>query len=299
MTLGFSARRCALVCLAFAVVAVAVARPLSPASASSPPPWAWAYGDQLGTKSAPLIVETVESKSDADEKAAAVKHREQDASNSRNTVFITSGLLAIAVVQAILFVYQMVLLVQGTKLAKLAANAATDAARAAKESSDLARQEFISTHRPELRVRHVWPSGELWDGGKISVTAQVVNVGVTPAKLIDFSVRTTIELPDRPLRSPPSYGGSVPIDRIMDSGDHADLPSIESHSINDAENTAIRYGKQRLYCFGYVRYSDGEGRVRTTAFCRVLQPPSGTGANSKIGHFVRSNPENEDYEYRE
>ncbi len=160
-----------------------------------------------------------------------------------------------------------------------------------------AKNTFISTNRPKLRVRHVWPKGEMWGGGAVDVTVQVVNIGITKARLTKFSVKICIALANRPLPSPPAYEKCSTVSNILKSGESADLPSIDKQNITDEEHTAIRNGEQLLYCFGYIIYADSANLIRTTAFCRVLELSAGSGSYSKIGRFIKLAPINEDYEY--
>lgn len=160
---------------------------------------------------------------------------------------------------------------------------------------------FASANRPKIKVRHIWPTGELWSDEKLNVMIQVVNIGLHPAKIIELSMRTEIFMVDRPLPSPPKYEVAFKstVEIFLNNGDSANLPCQE-RTISPDDNDSLRNRRTRLCCFGYITYTDKLG-VQTTAFCRELQPlPSNlTGAFSSIGRFVRLDPEDEDYEYQD
>jgi hypothetical protein len=65
-----------------------------------------------------------------------------------------------------------------------------------RQSIDLARQEYISTHRPKLSVRHIVPT--LKDGEPISIQCTVTNVGETKARLQAQRITLTV-FPLRPI----------------------------------------------------------------------------------------------------
>lgn len=148
-------------------------------------------------------------------------------------------------------------------------------------------------------------------GRKDRHKAQIVNVGLTDAKIIEYSARSLLTRPDQQLPAIPNYGYKilVSVDANLKSGQSTDLPAAADvpavsavapdyiMSITDDDNAAIRKREKVLYAFGYVRYEDSQGRPITTAFCRILEPPSGPGSFSQIGRFVRLPVENPDYDY--
>ena len=161
---------------------------------------------------------------------------------------------------------------------------------------------FDAVHRPKFRIRHLWSIGELWDGGTITIKTQVVNVGITQGRITEYFVTTLLLPADQPLPAVPEYGNRIMVNNepFLGSGMWSNLdPKFEhKRSCSDAENVAIREGKKKLYCFGFVIYADKFG-PRTTAFCRLLEPPQGPGSASKIGRFLRLDPPNPDYEYED
>jgi len=161
-----------------------------------------------------------------------------------------------------------------------------------------AREEFNAVHRPRIRVRHIWPIGELWGGKQIAINTQIVNAGVTTAKITEYSATTLLLSAENQLPAIPQYGYRIVVrnDTFLESGHSTDLPPISEQirPISDEDNAAIRDGKKVLYCFGYVTYEDSKDRPRTTAFCRRLKPPI---YGSENGKFVLY--EDPDYEYED
>jgi len=56
----------------------------------------------------------------------------------------------------------------------------------------LARDEFHSTHRPRIRVKHVWLKSEIWMDEKIMIDLAIVNSGNTTAIITQYSMATLI-----------------------------------------------------------------------------------------------------------
>ena len=170
-----------------------------------------------------------------------------------------------------------------------------------RRSVDLAREEFISTHRPNIRVKHVLLTSGLWKDACIEIELVIVNCGSTTADITECNIATLIHragvsLPARPAFSRPRV--IFPSKTDLESGITMDLPRlIDDHPLSDAENTGIRDLTRRLYCYGYVDYSDDVGKRRRTSFCRVLDAPLRPASIEDIGKFVVH--EDRDYEYQD
>ena len=167
-------------------------------------------------------------------------------------------------------------------------------ARLIRKSIDLARDEFLSTHRPKIRIKHVWLLNEaLHYNEALKVRVVCVNKGRTTAIISDYSVEFFVvkdhrSLPIDPKMAPINVNGFA-----LQSGISLPLPDI-SYDLSEADEIGIRREGSKLYCAGVVHYSDGIGRIRTTAFCRLYQlPDSLVGA----GRFVAV--DNPDYEYQD
>lgn len=179
--------------------------------------------------------------------------------------------------------------------------AARASAEAAQASADAMRDEFMSTHRPRLRVKHVVLTSEIWDGEEIEIKLIIVNAGNTHARIIECSVVTVAvpkgrELPGRP--EYPFNSRFKPAAETLPSGKTYIFPRLKrGHVLTDADNTGLRNGSLSLYRYGFVEYLDlgVSPRLKTTAFCRVLVVPMRPTSYVDIGRFVlHIDP---DYEY--
>jgi len=175
------------------------------------------------------------------------------------------------------------------------------AAEAARDSAEAARQEFVASHRPMIRVKHLHITSEIWGDKPIDVKLIITNIGITPAIIRFMSVDTAIlgaekTLPGRPVFSNPNRAVSQDISRV-ESGGSLILPRITVRQLSMNEHPRIMDGSLKFYCFGVVDYLDADGRTRQTGFCRVWEPPRGPNALSEPGKFVlHPDP---DYEYQD
>jgi hypothetical protein len=181
--------------------------------------------------------------------------------------------------------------------------------KAGRDQLELARSEFISTHRPRMRFKHAWFTGDplAWRVGRpLEVNLEFVNVGRSDALVYMVNYQSIIlqkgdRLPQRP-----------PYDEIPDSGARitrfptiARVPSgVTLHRelcdgiVSQQQVVDIIHGRQTLYLIGTIEYSDSLMRVRQTAFCRRLTyktyPPT------EITDFGRFEVEKDpDYEYED
>jgi hypothetical protein len=152
---------------------------------------------------------------------------------------------------------------------------------------NLARTEFLSTHRPQIRIKHVWLIGDK----PITVRVVCVNYGTTDAVIIDYGIEYLAVAEGR--RPPPDKKiEPIRVDLSLPSGVSLELPDFFA-TFTANQEFGIGQRKANLYCMGYVHYRDGVGRLRTTAFCRVLKfdPVHGTGFFGSAGE--------PDYEYED
>ncbi len=150
------------------------------------------------------------------------------------------------------------------------------AANAAKKSIDLAREEFIATHRPKLRVHTVF-----WIGDQIECT--VGNIGESTATIKARSLAAKIL--KEPLHGILPYGESLLGEKTIECG-----VSITQQLPFDTEKTfdaVLPNRNEALHFFGYIDYSDSNGILRRVAFCRRY--------NIETQNFTVV--QNEDYEY--
>ncbi len=172
----------------------------------------------------------------------------------------------------------------------------------ASRGTSLAREEFISTHRPRLRVRNVIinrrvPNGPLFESGQhIAGELRIVNIGINRALIHDGHCSVFVTREGLPLR-PPFSEENVnlrPDKTTLLSGEHAivqfrsDGPAPEH--IQNAGGRIVRGWD--VYILGWVTYFDDSRVVRTTGFCRKYKSdPFGEGRLRPV--------KNPDYEYED
>ncbi len=172
-----------------------------------------------------------------------------------------------------------------------------------REMRRIANEEFIALHPPHIRVKHVWLNSQIWNGEKIILKVVLVNVGKTAAQIGVVRIVTLVydsgyELPIGTALPPEATYAPAQTPSILPSGITLDLPDQTDGRILTAdENVAIRDGTKRLYCIGSIEYYDQAGRIKKTAYCRVLKPPIKPRSHLDIGRFViHPDP---DYEYED
>lgn len=159
--------------------------------------------------------------------------------------------------------------------------------------------DFASTHRPKMRIKHVYITSEIWGGKPIEIKLVIVNIGITAAVIRVMNLKTIIltagtQLPPRPTFSDPDK--TISLDKV-ESGITLALPKMTRRDLTAEEHPRLMDGTKKLYCYGFVEYADSRERIRKTAFCRVWVPPTGAGAFSEAGKFVE-HPDS-DYEYQD
>jgi hypothetical protein len=175
-------------------------------------------------------------------------------------------------------------------------------ARQSHQQFRLARDEFASSHRPRIRVKHVWLVAL---GSDRPVTVEIVYANVGDAKAIvsrigmDFNLLNpnaplpgNLTAPERPYIKYPECGLGV----TVSTGNVTSLASLDEWRI-----AAIRDGAKLLCCFGFIEYSDAgpdeTRKIRRTAFCRVYKPSA--NPIDGIGRFIRPEKPDPDYEYED
>ena len=134
----------------------------------------------------------------------------------------------------------------------------------------LTLKEFISTHRPRIRVRAFEVMDKtLENGQEIVVTFLAQNIGETPATIKE--VRGCLHVakkPDSPLPVDLKSPHKVAFDIRLETGQR-ELFHIRDGTIpTEHTGTAIYTGMTPLYCVGVVTYLDDNGIARETGFCR-------------------------------
>ena len=181
----------------------------------------------------------------------------------------------------------------------------------ARDEFSLARDEFRSSHRPELRLKHIWFTqdrinpADIWVGPPVlTVRLDIVNLGRSNAYLdfISFSsliLPTGERLPQRPPYDAPTH---VPLQLRLGelrSGITFNVPITDGRVLTPMDMSTIRFNTHRLYFVGVIGYWDAPtgGRLRQTAFCRYLRFQSYPAPLSDAGRLeIEPDP---DYEFQD
>jgi hypothetical protein len=125
-------------------------------------------------------------------------------------------------------------------------------ARLTRESIDLARQEFIASHRPLLAIRFVTHTVD--DNDRVGINFGVVNVGSSNANVVGSSVNAEF-LPETEWPNPHDYpvNNGVRLRRFVPGAtDRYTVPTNELASLIEV----YAEGRQQLRLYGYIVYAD-------------------------------------------
>lgn len=157
----------------------------------------------------------------------------------------------------------------------------------------LARDEFLSTHRPKIRIKHVWLISEMLVYDEpFTVRVVCVNRGRSDAFMVDYNIGFFVVRRGRGIPVDPQIP-TVLISGKLPSGISLPFPDI-SHQITHDEEIGIRNQMADLFCLGSVHYKDGAGRIRTTGFCRKLDL---TSSILRVGRMTFRPVEDSEFEY--
>ena len=257
---------------------------------------------QQGTRDNPVVVKGIEAERAAEHRAqerddSLEKHkRETDLVYWTYVVAIATGVLAaltfilacIAGGQLLMFWFQL-------RLTQKAVADAEKAACSARESADLARQEFVASHRPRMAVRRLtWIIDA--GGSHIGVSYAIKNVGDGPGTVAAISAKVWNASSREDLPPVPPYVDAQQVNIPLKSGDWIDTRhTMDSGLINDLafligfENVRKGDPKPNMLFLGYIDYVDNEGRKLQTGFLRRF--------DFELGRFEPI--QHPDYEYQD
>jgi hypothetical protein len=190
-----------------------------------------------------------------------------------------------------------------------AARAGRKQARLIRKSIKLASKEFIATHRPKIRIKHVWPVDRAWANAPIAANLVIVNKGSANAIITEVKYAFVIlpiadNLPGSILTPGNNIGIVVQsvngfgIEPIENGVTHLIQGLVDRRNLNPGEALSIRNRSVRLYFIGSVEYQNAERTIlRTTGFCRVLIVPLSAGLRSSTDVGRYEVVEDSDYEY--
>jgi hypothetical protein len=149
----------------------------------------------------------------------------------------------------------------------------------------LARSEFLSTHRPHIRLKAIWLASadgqtfnpELRVNEPLVVRLDIVNFGNTTAFITRLNLASVLvprngQLPQRPPYNEPAAPGLdfyPPVQ--LNRGVTFTQGISDGHKLDALELSEIYNGDRILYFVGTIDYRDSIGNPMQTAFCRCLR----------------------------
>ena len=242
-------------------------------------------GEPRGTESSPFFVQVLPTPKSAEERAQEAEDRDEKKAAERDLVRWTLAL----------FLATVGLMIATGVLGFFAFRQASDM----KATIELNREEFLSTHRPKIRVKHFWVTGDVWGGERIIANLTCVNTGTTEAILQEIGIRFYVVANDRPIPFDRQITPALPLSgRRLQSGVNGEVEGIPFDMvISDEQNVQIQQGRSKLYCVGFISYQDGAERLRITGFCRVMTFPDNALPHADNIRFRTF--EDRDYEYED
>jgi hypothetical protein len=194
------------------------------------------------------------------------------------------------------------------------------------ESIRLARKEFISSHRPRMRLKHIWftdnrPSlrddNTTWQNGPLEVTLDIVNIGNTEGYITWINFESVLcpngqRLPQRPPYDEVPVGPDTRTTRFPNNvpigpGLTYARQVCDGRILDPVEVQDILVDNLWLYLIGTIEYFDfipdpqnrraDLGGLRQTAFCRRLTFTAYPPPIDDAGRLDKQN--DPDYEFEE
>jgi hypothetical protein len=155
--------------------------------------------------------------------------------------------------------------------------------------ANLAREEFIATHRPRVTVRFIQGPFHDNDDGFEFYWLTLANVGETAATITEIGADLARRnRSDRMWRAPGLDASPKPVGPVvLESGQRHTIKVSTKRPISDIDLFGDAEGAFELCAVGCVRYVDGNRRTRETAFFRSSQDDA---------RFVPSENKEEEYE---
>jgi hypothetical protein len=144
-----------------------------------------------------------------------------------------------------------------------------DLSEAGLEQLRLAREEFISSHRPKISVYGFNLGGDIDGDTPIPVTFRYVNIGDTNAHVIGFGSYISRHDINIPLPGDVVFEHQEIVPPIeVPSGKHGFRLTSAKLDPSQLVTLGEICDNDRLICVGYIIYKDGRGVSRQTGFCR-------------------------------
>jgi hypothetical protein len=169
--------------------------------------------------------------------------------------------------------------------------ATTQQGELTRESINLARAEFVSTHRPKIRVRKFVLRYSTQGAPTVTVKYEIINIGNTKATTLlnDVTIRFSPIGTDKPIE----VTQSVTLSKEMPGGEWCEValyfrPNITKEALVEC----LTSPEDRIIVTGFSHYQDDNGITRRTGFYRIWDPTNG-------GRLRHAKPIDPDYEYED
>jgi hypothetical protein len=146
--------------------------------------------------------------------------------------------------------------------------ATTEQGRFTQQSIDLARKEFISTHRPKLAVRYVYlnsrdPINGMENAEKLEVNFTVENIGGSDATVTQSMIG--LHCYEAPLPCPPEF---YKFGRDILKGATFSTGATQGFTASNDVEISV---STEMYFIGWAEYVDAAGSTRALRFCREYE----------------------------
>jgi hypothetical protein len=266
--------------------------------------------EERGTEKAPVVVKILPTEKPKDELDSEIAKQESDGQLVKLTsnlatytelLFIATAFLALGTGALVVVRFSQVrdakesiaAAVKSAAAAEKAANAAESQTAIIGDQTDIivkqhavGRLQFLAAHRPRLRVRHVsiddgshvgLPTFFFSHGAEIKGGLVVVNVGGSPAKIIETRYRIFFSKNGLPIAAPYDtdfrFNLLLP-EQVLAVGESCATPISDKIAMEppppgiDVDLRAFERDGWKIYVMGQIRYQDDGGSDRFMWFCR-------------------------------
>lgn len=232
------------------------------------------------TKDARFSVTVLQSSGDAERSRKLEDDAKEYNDNNLNTQRrmaaasekqVTAGLIVagLAGVEILVTAFGLIFLRRTYIETKATAEASINAANSAREQVVLAREEFIASHRPRLKIRNFRIAPVSKD--KILIQYRVVNVGDTTATIVNWN-QSTVFMPKKIFPALPVYAPSNSLIGVLPLESGMSWPGVIEMAEENIGGVEGRIRQEFLYVYGFIRYSDRLKNERELFFCRLFNP---------------------------
>jgi hypothetical protein len=253
--------RCLVVALALLVAFASDSRGQS--QKPTPPPSETAQAkeaakpDQRGTEQSPIVVKVLPTKESEEKAASDARHEDEKTENDRRLARFTELLFRATGALSVIALFQLFVFGwQGIQLKRTVS--------AAKDTTELARQEFIASHRPKIKIHAVEITRRVIEGDDnnlIGASILCFNVRESVAKNVE--VRGQIFMG-------PNFAIDVQRPIVKTFPEVLSGQKLRAEVKSDWQVVHAAASSRtgiHCHCIGWIAYWDENGLRRETGFC--------------------------------